>query len=160
MKAALEVERKFLVAHLPDLSAARAEVIRQGYLTGKGDSVEIRLRQKGDRFFQTLKKGSGLERLECETEISQAQFEQFWPASKGQRLEKARWTGTLPDGHVFELDIFDGALAGFKLVEVEFGDTTEARAFEPPNWFGRDVTSDPAFFNAMLASEGLPYTAK
>lgn len=37
-----EIERKFLVKRLPDLSAASKAIICQGYLTDAADSVEMR----------------------------------------------------------------------------------------------------------------------
>ncbi|MEP3331522.1 CYTH domain-containing protein [Sedimentitalea sp.] len=156
MSTGTEVERKFLVASLPDLGQARSVQIRQGYLTSKQDTVEIRLRQKGDTYLTTLKKGAGLERIECEAEISQDHFDLFWPATEGRRVEKARWTGTLESGRVFELDIFDGRLAPLTLVEVEFDNVADATAFQPPPWFGRDVTDDARYSNASLAATGTP----
>ncbi|MEO9781492.1 MAG: CYTH domain-containing protein [Sedimentitalea sp.] len=156
MSTGTEVERKFLVASLPDLGQARAVQIRQGYLTSKQDTVEIRLRQKGDTYLTTLKKGAGLERIECEAEISQDHFDLFWPATEGRRVEKTRWTGTLESGSVFELDIFDGRLAPLTLVEVEFDNVAGAAAFQPPPWFGRDVTDDARYSNASLAAAGPP----
>ena len=40
------------------------------------------------------------------------------------------------------------------VAEVELA--SEADAFDPPAWFGREVTDDPAFSNAALAADGLP----
>ncbi|MEY8829278.1 CYTH domain-containing protein [Sedimentitalea sp. XS_ASV28] len=156
MSQATEVERKFLVAELPDLTRARAVRIRQGYLTSKADSVEIRLRQKGDTYLTTLKKGAGLERVECEANISEVHFDAFWPATEGRRVEKTRWSGQLAGGATFELDIFEGTLAPLVLVEVEFGTVKEATGFQPPAWFGQDVTDDARYSNASLAASGAP----
>lgn len=39
----MEIERKFLVAALPDLATAEPVAVRQGYLTRPEDSVEMRL---------------------------------------------------------------------------------------------------------------------
>ena len=160
MSAGKEVERKFLVVRLPDLDAAHAALIRQGYLTAESDTVEVRLRQKGTNYFITHKKGAGLERYEHEADIGKSAFETLWPATKGCRVEKMRWTGGLPGGLAFELDIFDGALAGLKLVEVEFATREDAARFEPPDWFGRDVTGDPTYSNATLARGGVPDKSK
>lgn len=152
----IERERKFLVARLPDLCDARAEGVRQGYLTVEGDSVEMRLRHKGEKYFITLKSGAGLERHEREAEISREAFCQLWPATSGRRVEKTRWTGRLPGGLCYELDIFEGALSGLKLVEVEFESRDQAQGFEPPEWFGCDVTDDKGYTNASLAVKCLP----
>jgi adenylate cyclase len=42
------------------------------------------------------------------------------------------------------------------MVEVEFPSRREAEAFVPPPWFGEDVTDDPRWSNAALATSGPP----
>lgn len=152
----VEIERKFLVADLPDLNNAQKSVIRQGYLTGPSDSVELRLRQKDDQLFLTLKSDGGVTRVERESEVSQPQFDVFWPQTEGRRVEKTRWTGALADGLQFELDLFEGALAPLRLVEVEFTSEPAAQDFVPPPWFGPEVTLDKAYKNKSLALNGAP----
>ncbi len=151
-----EIERKFLVNKLPDLAAAKKAVVKQGYLTGPADSTELRLRQKNESFFLTLKGAGDMVRVEREAEISAHQFETFWPETSGRRVEKDRFTGALPDGSCFELDVFKGDLQGLRLVEVEFPSEASAAAFEPPEWFGPDVTSDKRYKNKNLAIDGIP----
>lgn len=153
----MEIERKFLVAVLPDLADAEPVSVRQGYLTRPEDSVEMRLRQKGETFFLTLKSGEmGLVREERETVIDRAQFDTFWAATEGRLIEKTRWTGELADGSVFELDLFDGRHAPLRLVEVEFASRAAAEAFVPPDWFGAEVTGERGYSNKVMAFEGLP----
>ena len=149
-----EVERKFLVAEMPPLDGAVSEHIRQGYFTVPEDSVQVRLRQKGARFFLTVKGQGTLSRSEHETEIPAEVFERLWPATGARRLEKIRWTGRLPGGEVFELDLFEDR--DLRLVEVEFADETGALEFVPPDGFGREVTEDGRFSNSSLASGGVP----
>lgn len=152
----MEIERKFLVADLPDLSAAQNALVRQGYLTSPDDSTELRLRQKNDKFYLTLKGKGALARVEREAEISGDQFNTFWPETAGRRVEKTRYTGSLPDGRIFELDMFQGDLAPLCLVEVEFASEAEARNYVPPAWFGTDVTEDKRYKNKMMAISGIP----
>ncbi|WP_282168461.1 CYTH domain-containing protein [Ruegeria atlantica] len=151
-----EIERKFLVGELPDLSGADRAVVRQGYLTAPDDSTELRLRQKNDGYFLTLKGAGSLVRVEREAEITAEQFETFWPETEGRRVEKERYTGKMPDGRVFELDIFLGNLAPLRLVEVEFDTEAEAQEYTPPDWFGTDVTADKRYKNKMMAIKGVP----
>lgn len=151
-----EIERKYLVAEPPDLTAATATPVKQGYLTALEDSTELRLRQKGERFFLTQKGGAGRVREEREAEVTRTVYETFWPGTEGRRLEKTRWTGVLADGWGYELDIFEGTLAPLQMVEVEFPDEAAAEAFVPPEWFGREVTEDKLFGNKSLAVHGLP----
>ncbi len=152
----VEIERKFLVAEMPDLTDAKRAVVRQGYLTAPDDSTELRLRQKNDAYYLTLKGSGAIARVEREAEITGEQFETFWPETEGRRVEKERYTGTLSDGRVFELDVFLGDLEPLRLVEVEFSSEEEARSYSPPSWFGTDVTEDKRYKNKMMAINGLP----
>ena len=151
-----EIERKYLVARLPrDSEQLTGTFIEQGYLAVCPDGAEVRLRRKGDRFFQTVKKGRGLVRAEAEIEISEAQFAALWPMTSGRRVSKQRYQ--LPmGGHVAELDVFCGTLEGLALVEVEFASIEDSRRFTPPDWFGADVTEDLRFKNQHLALHGMP----
>lgn len=146
----LEVERKFRVARLPagldDLPRKR---LAQGYLaTGE---VEVRLRRADDETFLTIKAGEGLVRAEEELPIDAARFERLWPLTEGRRVEKVRHL-IAHDGRTIELDVFGGANEGLVLAEVEFPSAGAAAAWQTPEWFGDDVTGDPAYRNASLAS--------
>ncbi len=147
----IEIERKFLVKTTPDLSNAQKTYIHQGYLTHSNDSVEVRLRQKDEQYFITVKSGSGMVRSERETSIEHKQFETLWPDTQGKRIEKHRWTGQLNTLQTFELDVFMGELESLVLVEVEFSSTRQADNFQPPDWFGREVTVDKCYKNKALA---------
>ncbi|MYF18850.1 MAG: adenylate cyclase, partial [Gemmatimonadetes bacterium] len=57
---AIEIERKFCVLKMPDLTAYTGVEISQGYLSVGEDGTEIRLRRKGERFYQTVKQGKGV----------------------------------------------------------------------------------------------------
>lgn len=151
----MEIERKFLIAasagELPDGTWTS---LRQGYLAS-GAGGEVRLRDAGGALTLTVKSGSGLVREEREIELTAPQFEALWPLTAGRRIEKRRVV--IAEGELrFEVDIFEGALAGFALAEVEFTTAEQARAFEPPAWFGVEVTEDARYTNAALALQGLP----
>ncbi|MCP4075858.1 MAG: CYTH domain-containing protein [Gammaproteobacteria bacterium] len=147
----IEIERKFLVKKLPELTNAKKAYIHQGYLTQSSDSVEIRLRRKDEQYFITVKSGSGMVRTERETSIDQQQFETLWPDTQGKRIEKNRWTGKLNTQLSYELDVFLGELDHLMLVEVEFSSLEQADQFEPADWFGREVTIDKSYQNKALA---------
>ncbi len=76
----------------------------------------------------------------------------------GVRIVKDRYK--IPLGaHTVELDVFAPPLAPLVLAEVEFPTEDAANAFTPPDWFGREVTFDPAYTNAALSQNGLPQKA-
>lgn len=151
MSDAFEIERKFLVRSMPDLAAATSATLRQGYITAPEDSVEVRLRQSGDKSVLCVKSGDGVVRTEREMTISAEQFATLWPQTEGRRIEKVRWTGHLDSDLRYELDVFAGDLSPLVVVEVEFASEPEAMAFVPPDWFGRDVSDDKRFRNKSLA---------
>ena len=140
----MEIERQFLVTELPSLPK-EYESLRQGYVAFL---PEIRIREiNGSRFLLTVKRGAGLVREEWETDISKDEFDslaaRLYPETC--MVEKRRYRIPLEDGRTAELHVHDGHLAGFSYVEVEFPTTETAEAFQPPSWFGREVTEEPRF---------------
>lgn len=151
-----EIERKFLVCCLPDsLEDYPRATIRQGYLIATDGGLELRIRQKAERYFQTIKIGEGLSRTEIEISLSEDQFNELWPHTTGRRVSKIRYKVPVSD-HVAELDRFEGELEGLQLVEVEFTSVAASRKFAPPDWFGDEVTDDNRYKNKWLAANGIP----
>ncbi|GBG14240.1 aconitate hydratase B [Novimethylophilus kurashikiensis] len=67
-----------------------------------------------------------------------------------QDLQVAKSRYCVPHGpYVIELDVFHGALEGFVMAEVEL--PSEDAPFEPPAWFGVEVSNDPQYSNINLA---------
>jgi CYTH domain-containing protein/CHAD domain-containing protein len=152
---AAEIERKFLLAQLPtELDESPAVDIEQGYLATAPDA-EVRVRRRGETFSFTLKRGSGEEREEVEVGIDRRQFQKLWEACGG-RLAKRRHLVALGDGLTAEVDIYFGSLAGLRVVEVEFPSREAATDFQPPDWFGREVTGENRYANQALAFGGIP----
>jgi CYTH domain-containing protein len=54
------------------------------------------------------------------------------------------------------LDVYKSGLDGLLTAEVEFSSVRESASFEPPEWFGADVTDDDRFKNKNLAVNGIP----
>ena len=123
------------------------------------DGLELRLRQKNDCFYQTIKQGSGLVRQEYEIELTPDQFNSLWALTADRRIQKVRYK--IPVGNLIcELDIFGGRLSGLQLVEVEFDSVEQSSAFMPPPWFSDEVTEDSRYKNQQLALCGLPKATK
>lgn len=150
-----EIERKWLVDRLPDLIGIKGKEVVQGYMAILPDGTEIRVRQKGEKYFQTVKSGGGLVRGEIEIELSKDQYDSLWAATEGKRLEKVRYA--IPHGeYVIELDVYRGSLEGLTVAEVEFKNPRDAATFVAPDWFGKDVTENSGFKNKNLAVKGRP----
>jgi len=151
----VEVERKWLVQGLPALSGQEGREVIQGYIAIAADGTEVRLRETAGKFFQTVKSAGGLVRDEIEIELVQDQFEALWGATAGRRLKKIRYTRYW-EGKKVEIDVYHGALAGLMVAEVEFPSAKASKGFEPPPWFGTEVTEDTRYKNATLALHGKP----
>lgn len=156
---ALEIERKFLVGN----GAWRAGVetssrIVQAYVALDGDvSVRIRIRD-GLRARLTVKVGqSGLTRDEFEYSVPLDDARRMVETSRHRVVEKTRHI--VPhEGFVWEVDAYEGALAGLVIAEVELRAETDDPAL--PAWLGREVTGESAWSNATLAERGLPESVR
>jgi len=149
----IERERRYLVAELPG-ELPEPLRIEQGYVTT--GRVTVRVRRVDDRHVLTIKTGSGRNRTEIERDLDREEFDALWDEATELRIVKRRHLVPLDDGLTAELDLFDGELAGRRMVEVEFDDDASADAFEPPAWFGREVTEDNRYTNSSLAKRGWP----
>ena len=153
----MEIERKFLVTEPPDLDGYPWVPIEQGYLAlaDAGGGAEVRLRRRGDELWLTVKGGSGKVRTEEEIELDPERFDALWPLTDGRRVAKTRHLVPL-GGLTAEVDRYEGPLEGLLTAEVEFAGEEEADRFEPPAWFGRELTGEAAYSNERLATAGLP----
>jgi CYTH domain-containing protein len=157
MPSAVEIERKFLIDHVPsDLEAHPSSQIDQGYIAITEEGVEVRIRSYGPRAFLTIKSGGGEVRLEEEFEIEKRRFRALWPLTEGRRICKRRYRIPTDGGATIELDVYEGALSGLVTAEAEFDSEAAAAAFTPPPWIGREITDERAYKNQRLALDGLP----
>ena len=98
----------------------------------------------------TFKVGRGSHREEREIKLTPKQFAALWPGTTGRRLQKLRYE--IPwDNVLIEIDIYRGRHAGLVVAEVEFPDRASCRRFQPPWWFGREVTGQKRYSNVRLA---------
>ena len=143
----MEIERKFLVKEVPDLTGVKYSEIKQGYFSL---SPEKRVRQKDNKYYVTEKGEGDMVRQEREREIGKNEAEGLFALSKTYIIEKKRYF--IPCGKLtIELDIYGGRHAGLVVAEVEFESEEEALSFSPPEWFGTDITKDKSYKNMVLA---------
>lgn len=153
-KNMLEIERKFLVAKLPNnLHQYEKLFIRQGYIS---TDPTMRLRQQNDRYFFTFKGSGNISKLEFEYELDEKQFNKLWEKLESSIITKTRYLIPIESGLTAELDIYEDDLDGFINAEVEFSSMDEAEEFIPPKWFGREISMDRRYSNASLSVYGAP----
>ena len=89
-------------------------------------------------------------REEHEFPLKEESYQQLLKKAEGTVISK--WRYRIPyEAYVIELDVFDPPFAPLVLAEVEFSTEEEANLFEPPAWFGEDVTYDPSYTNAAIS---------
>lgn len=148
-KNKMEIERKFLINKLPEnLSGYPVDTILQAYIS---TNPVLRVRQKNEDYILTLKSGGLLAREEIEMPLEKDSFIHLLSKKDGICIEKKRYK--IPDGkgNLIELDVFEGDYHGFIMAEVEFPTIAQAEAYQPPAWFGSEVTMDPRFHNSNLS---------
>ncbi len=149
----IEIERKFLPKpdfELSDISFFKVQEIKQAYLS-TDKNLTIRVRLKDAKAFITIKGiNKGWKRSEYEYEIPYSEGIELMEMSS-LRIEKKRYL-YLENSKIWEIDIFEGNLAGLVLVEVEMESENEDVLI--PSWVGKEVSEDIRFTNSYLAAHG------
>ena len=143
----MEIERKFLVKEVPDLTNSAYKEIKQLYLSY---DPEVRIRKRDNKYFITRKNNGTLIREEVEDEISETAFEVLSGLAQGRTIDKTRYLYPC-NGAILELDVYRDELEGLITVEVEFDDIEDVTDFSIPSWFGEEVTSDSRYKNQNLS---------
>jgi len=126
----------------------------QFYVFAEPDrSARVRIRGDGQAAI-TLKFGDhGRHREEFEYPVPLADAEEMRAFAAGRVIEKTRYH--VPwRGYVYEVDVFEGDLAGLVVVELETAD--EVGDADLPPWLGREITGESAYYNSSLALYGKP----
>ena len=145
----MEIERKYLIPHLPDhLEQYPCRIIEQGYLNV---SPVIRIRRDNDRYELTYKSGGLMAREEYNLPLTEDSYMHLREKADGRLITKTRYVIPLDGGLSLELDIFRGDLAPLILAEIEFPDEESAENYQAPSWLGRDVTFTAEYHNSTLS---------
>lgn len=142
----MEIERKFLIKEMPDLSQYDYHKIAQGYLNTK---PVVRVRKQDDEYYMTYKGSGMMAREEYNLPLDEKSFEHLVAKADGRVIRKTRYL--IPyEKYTIELDVFEGDHAPLVMAEVEFETIEEANSFIAPEWFGDDVTNDPKYHNSNM----------
>ena len=147
----MEIERKFIVNHIPSyLQIEREDKIIQGYIAFDEKGVEVRVRNINKHFFLTVKGPGNLIRQEIEIEIDHNAFASLESLTFDRQIEKTRYI-TLYNHEKIEIDVYHKSLNGLITAEIEFDTFENSMNFNPPNWFGEEVTYNLNYKNKNLA---------
>lgn len=143
-----EIERKFLVKNMAWKNNVTGTRYCQGYLT-LGPARTVRVRTAGDKGFITIKgESTGITRQEFEYEIPHAEAKVLLDELCIKPLIKKDRYNVEYHGHVWEVDEFLGENTGLVIAEIELEHTDQP--FTIPDWVGREVSSDPRYYNVSL----------
>lgn len=151
----VEIERKFLVVgDAWRVAVSRSQTLRQGYLAGPPAArCSVRVRIEGEQAFLNIKSATpGIVRDEYEYAVPLEDAQRMLATLAGDLVEKRRHYVDV-DGHLFEIDEFDGDNAGLVVAELEL-ERADAE-FPRPSWLGAEVSHLERYYNLNLAAR--PY---
>ena len=145
----VEIERKFLVKDTIHevIALIRPHQIIQAYLVNE-KSKSVRVRIMDEKAFLTIKSDMiGITRKEYEYEIPVIEALSLIKSFGLKSLKKKRYKLEFRS-KTWEIDVFEGALQGLILAEIELD--SEDEKFDVPEWVDEEVTFKPEFLNARL----------
>ncbi|CAA6803224.1 MAG: Unknown protein [uncultured Sulfurovum sp.] len=157
-----EIEKKYLlkdsIVSLIKAHKLYGHKITQFYTTIT-ESKGVRYRQIDDRYFKTVKYGTGASRDEEEIEISQKKFQKKYEKRIKSPVRKNRYLFDY-EGAEYSIDVFKKDLKGLYILEIEFPTLEAFHTFELPTLFlehvSKDVTLDEAYKNKNMTLHGKP----
>lgn len=145
----METERKFLIRQLPaSLHQYRCLKIEQAYLCTE---PVVRIRQQDDEYILTYKSKGFLSREEYNLPLTREAYFHLRKKADGIVLSKDRYLIPLEDDLQIELDIFHAPYEDLYLAEIEFPSEERALSYNPPAWFGEEVTYSSKYQNSSLS---------
>ena len=145
----MEIERKYLLKELPDLSKYEFHKIEQAYLC---TNPVVRIRREDDSYYMTYKGGGMMIREEYNLPLNETAYDHLKEKADGNVISKTRYLIPLEGENLMaEVDVFEAPFAPLIMAEVEFESETQANAFVPPEWFGQEVTRDGRYHNSYMS---------
>ncbi len=140
----MEIERKFLVKNMPNLSGKKSVPYERYYLTIKADAEE-RVQKKGDIYERESKIiKSNLSRETKREQITKDEFNSLKEFASKAIIRESYSLSIQPD---ITIKIYHGDYEGLVRAEVEFDTEKTARQFKPAEWMGEEIT------NTLLARD-------
>jgi len=144
---ALEIERKFLVHKEKLPSNLEGKRYVQAYLSHEKSCV-VRVRIVEDKAYLTIKgQQEGISRAEFEYSVSVEDAQGMLELASQAPIEKIRYLHQ-HQGHLWEIDVFEGVNSGLIVAEIEL--SSEDEAFVKPEWLSSEVSHDMRYTNASL----------
>lgn len=149
----IELETTYLAKEIPEgvLDAPSKEVIDL-FIPKSADHPHLRIRKNGDTYEITDKRPVEDDKTvmrELTIPLSEEQFGDLVQAP-GKRASKVRYFWK-KDGFTYEFNVYQEALQGLVVVEVEFPDEASKNAFVMPDFCLADVSQEEFVAGGYLA---------
>lgn len=146
----IEIERKFLTTNsLFKEQAVRVMNIQQGYI-GTSSNGEARVSIRDEKAWIIIKSNGRLARLEYEIPIPKKDAEELLKFTCDRVIYKTRYIIPAGSGMLkWEVDEFHGEDDGLIIAEIEL--PRKDMPFDKPQWLGKEVTQDTAYYNSTLS---------
>ena len=142
-----EIERKFFVKDMPDVSELTKTSLERHFLYNAG-GIELRIQTDGTRFtLQRKTSVSDTERATEQIELSRSEFDTLKTLAP---TSISRDSYHLADNPKTDLRLYHGAFEGLVRAEFEFERPEELASFQPPDWVGKEMTGSPLSRDSWL----------
>ncbi len=142
-----EIERKFYVKEMPDLSLTKPLHYERFFLE-RSEGREIRISKVDNRYWYEVKNElSELERTREKKEITKEEFDSL---KRGSSEVIMRERYDLSSNPKISIQIYHGRFEGLVRAEVEFETEEEAKNFKPLEWMGEEMTGLPIARDSKL----------
>lgn len=140
----------------PEFSFGRnSKEILDIYAPASADHATLRMRKCGDKYEITKKEpvsgSDSSHQIENTIPLTKEEFTDLGTV-QGKRVRKIRHYYE-EGGVLYEIDVFQDALTGLVLVDVEFKSNEEKSVFVPPAWVLADVTQEKFVAGGMLCGK-------
>ncbi len=146
---AKSITRKFLVKDLPDLSGKSKDTYQRYYLYNH-NSIVIRIQQINDDF--ELERKANESELVREGSTMKITKDEFISLKEFAKQSIQRDSYEIQSDPIIVLRVYHGAFEGLSRAEVNFETEDKAEAFEPLEWFDREITGSPLSQDGYLLS--------
>lgn len=151
-----EIEFTYLAKYLPEgLASCEHKEVIDGYVPSNRENMSLRIRRIGDKFEITKKEPKDesniSEQVEQTIPLNPQEYDVLMRAPVKQ-LRKIRYYYDY-QGKRAEFNVFQGALGGLVVVEVEFKNTAERDAFAMPDFCIVEITNEDFIAGGMLAGK-------
>lgn len=130
-----------------NLSGMRS-ITDERYYLYNNDGIELRFQARAGVYeLERMAEYASLSRTQQKIEITRGEFEAIKKFGRGPIIRESYLLSRDPQ---ITIKLYHGRFEGLIRAEVEFSSLDEARAFQPPPWFGEEMTSLPIANDAKL----------